>query len=1261
MLKFCYDHRGSISIFLLVIIVVMLIFSFMALDIAKINLATAAARNNTDLAGNAALTDYDKILRDAYGLFANSKDMDELSKNVSEYYIATMSSRGITVDNGNDIYNVISELINGASIPENNNMLRITTSPLTLEIGSNNDGILIQPINESAISNPTVMRHQIVEYMKYRAPVSLAAGMLEKINVFKDISNQTAATTDRIEYEDALNVVQNCSDTVYDIMKSYTDNLEIVNGGYKSGTITYGTKTVGDVSGKATKGIGSLQEYYNELVEYTVQISPLKDYIMQGRLASKKIKIKPNNTSVSNLISIVTSIKGNSDYAYLEDLYSTNKYSYNGSSQLFYSGYDSKSYDLLKTMRSLYNGDLKNGFNGTTGGNLAKLYVKFYELYYGIIENQDKLSDTDKETFKKNLSDFKDIDDIFGWAFGRPVTTAKSNEIYDKGGSIGAIDYWAEAAYMHTQNALNDYSNCFYDIVAILYYQEAIAEFMGGSSSPLDDLKKAISEAKTKSDEWSDSISKVETESYKASMENTHKAESENFDNLDPDAVERLKADFRNQAEAYGKDRSIIEDHYGIIFGNELYSESKSGSYGNNSVLPAKNYDVKYRNDQEVDMYLEEISVSEEYGYSQNLSNAKIQSQPSLSVNSAAFLAAFNSGTNKDIYDIVKKISEKNIIASKDDRENMKKDGENAKNAVNEKKEELSERENSESEKTNSSTRDMSDVAAIVSFNDYIQSNLTTVPQYGASIGGVDIGSMDADEKGNYDTSNVTNLLSQVGQMFANLAEVGRDNLFIAEYLTGMFSCMTTGVKDGAEGDENAEESMAGYVFSKENNLHYQAELEYILYGQNTEFANKAAAVGTISAIRFVLNLIYSFTDSEINAFTSSTASALGAVFPFAIPVIKTVLHILLSAAETSWDMIELSKGNSVPIYKTQKTWVCKATNIIGTVVEEAVDETAKKLTKELEDGISDFIDGKTEDITDWVKKMTDEKEKELESILSSKIITPLNEAVTQLTADTTKSLDEIEGELNNLVDKIISDITNSSAQETEGDSILSGLYSQMSSYLSSQKNEIVGKIKTLITNSKANAQSYVSNFETKFSDTVKSITDKINTVIKSAEGKIKEAVTSAAEEVKSFAVKGVNTASDKLLDAVNSKISSKLSGTRNVNINMGTTSSSGGNKILDSLLCMSYKDYLYLFLILGLINGSETELTRAAQLMQCNIQHRGQTDYDINKSVTMFNVYSASKVKTSVMGRYADSNGFTMKNLSDGYYNIEIRSFVGY
>lgn len=1268
MLKFCHDHRGSISIFLLVIIVAMLVFSFLTLDIAKINLATAAARNNTDLAGNAALTDYDKILKDAYGLFANSSSMNELSKNVSEYYIATMSSNGIAIDNGNDIYNVISELINGADIPENNNMLRITTSPLTLEIGSNNDGIIVQPISESAISNPTVMRHQIVEYMKYRAPVSLATGMLEKINVFKDVSNQTAATTDRIEYEDALNDVQNNSDSVYDIMKSYTSNLEIINGGYKSGTITYGTKAVGDVSGVTKNGVTSLHNYYSELVKYTAQIAPFKDLVPNGQLTAKKIMIKPQPTEFLNLKNVIDSMSSNNDYKYLCKLYDANSNLFiNHNSFVAENEYNNNTYHLLKTIKSLYDSSLKNDpINGSVSDDLAKFYVKFYELYYGIIEESENYTKEKLKEYEQYRNQFEKVDDMLSWAFGYPKTTAKSDDITYKDGTSGSIANWAYSTYEKTADALNNYSSCFNDIASTLYYQEAIAIFMGGDSSPLNDLKEAIDEAKKKSDEWDASINKVETESYKASMKNTHEVETENFDNLDPNAIENMKKDFRKQAEAYGKDRSIIEGCYGIAFKIEIYSESEGGNNWGYSALPSVNYNVQYKNERETDIFLKDINIDDGFNYSDFLSYVPNPAPSNLSVNSSEFLAAFNNGTNKDIYEIVKKISEKNIIADKDDREEMKESGEKDKKNVNDEKKKLAEQQETETKKQeNSSTNNMSDVSDIVSFNEYIQSNLTSVPQYGTSISGVNIDDMEADSSGNYDTSNVTDLLFEVGSMFSNLAEAGRDNLFIAEYLTGMFSCMTTGVNDGAEGDENAEESMAGYVFSKENNLHYQAELEYILYGLNTEFANKTAAIGTISAIRFVLNLIYSFTDSEINAFTSSTASALGAVFPFAIPVIKTVLHILLSAAETSWDMIELSKGNSVPIYKTQRTWVCKGTNIVGNIIDKTAKEAVTVVRKKLEQGISDYIDGKEEGLNEWVNKMVDEKEKELESILESKIITPLNEAVTQLTANASKSIEDIENELNSYIDNIINDISNPSDDEVNGDSILSTIYSKMAEYLKSNKSSIVANLKNasnhLINTAKNNAQSYATQLKEQFESATDEITNKIHDVVESVKGKINEAVTSAAKEVKELAVNGINTASDKLLDAVNSKISSKLSGTRNVNINMGTTSSSGGNKILDSLLCMSYKDYLYLFLILGLINGSETELTRAAQLMQCNIQHRGQSDYNINTSVTMFNVYTSSKVKTSVMGRVADSNGITMKHLSDGYYNIEIRSFVGY
>lgn len=1266
MLKFCYDHRGSISIFLLVIITAMLFFSFMTLDIAKMNLATAAARNNADLVGNAALTDYDKLLKDAYGLFANSGDINELSKNVSDYYIATMSAGGVEIKDKNEIYAAISELLNDAEIPKNNNMLQVKTSSLTLGSETSSSGVIIQPINESAISNPSVMRHQIVEYMKYRAPVNLATGMLEKINVFKDLGNQTAATTYRIEYEDALNKVQTSSDVVYEVLNAYDNNIkEISAKNYPANAwIKYGAEEVRKISGKATNGITSLRTNYVEFVKTLNQLAPLSGQIKSGRLCGKTVRIDPKfpNSGISDLTGLISSIKRLESYEYLENVYDERDISVQK--------YKAETFDLLCESKYLYDNSSSN-FSGTATDNIGKFYIKFFQLYYGVLENKDKLSDADKKTFADNEGEFENVRDMLVWMYGYPKTSSKSDNIDNKDSTTGKIDSLISNLYEHAENSYNEYKDCMYDITATIYYQKEMALFISSENSPLYELKKDIEEAKQKSSDWNESISKVNTESYKASMQNTYNVEAESFKELDSNAVEQMIQMFYSHYGTYSLDYQSITEQYGKIGGRiSTYEDKTEGGTHYEGMLPMKTFSVR---EFSFDTFMKGIDAGtgSTYGARMNELNLLKKYNVQLKTSGSTYSNWLSTGSNKQIYEIVKKISEKNIIANKKDRENLKNQGEKDKTKVKNEKNRLENEQEAQKEKSigkepsksekesGNYTGSMKDVSGVTTFEEYIKSNATTQYGYGVSLGGANIGNMDADKDGNYDTSNVTGILSQIGDMFVNIAKASRDNLFVVEYLTGSFSCMTTGVKDG---EETPEKSMTGYVFSKENNKHYQAELEYILYGHESEFANKAAAIATISAIRFALNLIYSFTDKEINMFTTSTASSLGAIFPFAIPVIKTVLHVLISAAETSWDMLELTKGNSVPIYKSGKTWVCKGTNILGNVVEQVVDTTIKATAKELEEGISDYIDGKSKDLTEWTTKMVDQKKGEIKSLLDAKIVVPINETVTMLVADAKKSTDEIETALNNLVDTIAADITSSSAQETSGDSVMAGIYEKMASYLKNNKSTIVSKVKGFISEAKKNAASYLNDFEKKFKESMTSITDKIGSIVDSANEQIKKMVTEAADEVKKAAVNGIETGSDKLLSAVNSKISAKLSGKRNININMGSGSGMSGNSsALDSLLTMTYKDYLYLFLLLGMLNGSDKELTRAAQLMQCNIQHRGEKEYNINKAVTMFNVYTSSKVKTSIIGRYADSNGFTMKNLSDGYYNIEIRSFAGY
>ena len=164
MLKFLKKREASVSIFLLIIMFPMFVFSFGIVDICKIMMAEDVMQDASDLAANSALTAYDKTLKDIYGLLANSSTEEELTKNIQEYYITTLETSGakLSEDDKKVVQNLIADLtqtsIDAEKLGGNQSLLKLRSE--------DNDGnaITATPVEASAISNPAVMKRQIIEY-----------------------------------------------------------------------------------------------------------------------------------------------------------------------------------------------------------------------------------------------------------------------------------------------------------------------------------------------------------------------------------------------------------------------------------------------------------------------------------------------------------------------------------------------------------------------------------------------------------------------------------------------------------------------------------------------------------------------------------------------------------------------------------------------------------------------------------------------------------------------------------------------------------------------------------------------------------------------------------------------------------------------------------------------------------------------------------------------------------------------------------------
>ena len=102
MMRFMCKRRGAISIFLIIVLLPMMMISAIFVDESRIQLSKSIVSSAGDITLNSALTDYDSVLKDMYGLFASSQDIDEIYDKLEEYYKHAIMTAGIDEEDADD-------------------------------------------------------------------------------------------------------------------------------------------------------------------------------------------------------------------------------------------------------------------------------------------------------------------------------------------------------------------------------------------------------------------------------------------------------------------------------------------------------------------------------------------------------------------------------------------------------------------------------------------------------------------------------------------------------------------------------------------------------------------------------------------------------------------------------------------------------------------------------------------------------------------------------------------------------------------------------------------------------------------------------------------------------------------------------------------------------------------------------------------------------------------------------------------------------
>lgn len=186
--------KGAISIFLCIVMVIMIALTGALVDGARIRAAETEVRGALDTSVLSELSNYNNILKELYGLFALAGDDTGIMRESIEYSLSRnlLADLGKAKEVGFDKY--YSDVLGFLN--------KDKTNPLNLfdyKIESTrSDGIY-------NLSEPEVIKRQILETMKYKAPKEIADVFLDRFLSIKDLGEQSKILERKLDLDEKLN------------------------------------------------------------------------------------------------------------------------------------------------------------------------------------------------------------------------------------------------------------------------------------------------------------------------------------------------------------------------------------------------------------------------------------------------------------------------------------------------------------------------------------------------------------------------------------------------------------------------------------------------------------------------------------------------------------------------------------------------------------------------------------------------------------------------------------------------------------------------------------------------------------------------------------------------------------------------------------------------------------------------------------------------------------------------------------------------
>lgn len=1203
--RFFEKTKGSICIFLALIMLPVMTLGGLVVDGSRISAARTNLSGAGDLALNAALSEYDQILYDIYGIFAVSEDMEELEKNVSIYFSNSINNSGILNDSDSytrEFINSIFGTFSGSEMEFNN--------IVEMEVADTFD---LSGVSSSSIANPAVLERQIVDYMKYRGPINIGKGLLTKLGCIGETSKQTKALESKVDYDKKLDTVQEACETAYNAINScnnlINNSAKYSQSGYLANLQNDIDSTKKDVetmvqyiAAKNSSKLG-VESYYKKSYGYR----DMKNILIDRKAISvfnvdstvkKEVEKYYNNSKAKNktidtMDYIEKAISGSIKLKRLE----------NGT-------YDYEETDFIKAMLKFdgtYKTDLGSqitdiiNFNAVPSRKQIFTYTIMYCIYFdSLSEEEQKLYQAKKEA----------IETFAGILLGC------SEFCY------GYVSEWNGKANDNGKKASSRLYEWYKEI-------ESIDTSLQDAIDALDAVVKKVDELDSARKTWSKNVNALSEGDIKTSMKGDYEASAKD---INEDAINKLKGILEQNKKHF---KAIKEALEGIKLSGEKICRSDYDSL---------NYSSKFSSavgETTVD------SPSAATSKAADVMKNKYTNKNVSGISPASFKKITEDGDDMQFYKYLVR------VCASSDAESNKESKSEAKNL----KKDLIETGNTGASSSAAQLPESVPDTIGSAIPEEVQKAMDDL--FAVEDGKTDefkaekVPSDDDDSKIADKNKNNMTQISDLLESLGKIAEAGRDKLLVQEYMTEMFSCYTDTIeKDGVV----TAKAMNGHDMT--SNQFFGAEAEYILWGKDTVQSNLNSTKAMIFGIRFALNSIYAFTSADTRTPALTAATAIAGWTGFGVPIVQTVILLAWSMAESYVDVDCLCKGDAVALYKSKDTWFLGYGGIKSSVAEAiktASNGIIDDVFAKIEDAAVDATGKITDNVEDTIKDYSQKTLRGIYDSVNNALTLPIQQLALQI-AGASENLSR-----NDIVKKV--ENTLSGLKNSDSGLVNECINLAVDKLLSSEKTYIVDEL-VKIYNSAKNGSTIDAINELLYGKAgdaglIGTLYGKIEDAVFD---KVEEYGSKFENEVNAKISSGVDNAKESVKESIN-KFTAGIAGDASSTEAKSTSAASGFAMTYKEYV----KTFIMINMIVS-DSKKDAMLVRVAELMQANVSQKNSA-FNIGKTYTMLQAKAAVNVKTTffsipIASENTDGTqiyGLDFSKLGNGWQKIEYTSILGY